>query len=253
MLILGTKVHNLTLPQALKRAEGFLYDGKQHYIVTPNPEIVLKARGDSKYRAILNGAGLSIPDGTGLLIASRILYGAEKGLKARITGVDFIQEFIGHTRFGVARRVLLLGGKNGAAKKAASNLQKRFPDTNFYALENTNNSHLDFVIKEIIQPDCVYVGLGAPRQERWINENLSKYPTVKIAMGVGGSFDFISGSVPRAPLWMRACGVEWFWRLAVEPRRIHRAFNAAIIFPAVVLKEKLMGKLSTVGKPHIML
>ena len=233
MLILGTRIHNLTLPQALKRAEGFLHDGKQHYIVTPNPEIVLKARNDRKYRAILNGADLSIPDGIGVLIASQILYGAQKGLKARITGVDFMQEFIGHTR-----RALLLGGKNGAAKRAVLNLQKRFPNTNFYAFENPDNAHLDFVMNHIIQPDCVYIGLGAPRQERWINKNLSKYPTVKIAMGVGGSFDFISGRVPRAPFWMRACGAEWFWRLVIEPRRAHRAFNAAIIFPLLVLKEK---------------
>lgn len=253
MFILGTKVHNLTLPQALKRAEGFLNDGKQHYIVTPNPEIVLRARNDRKYRAILNGADLSIPDGTGLLVASKILYGTQRGLKTRITGVDFMQKFIGHMRFGEARSVLLLGGKNGAAKMAASNLQKRFPYANFYAFENPNNMHLDFVVNKIIQPDCIYIGLGAPRQERWINENLAKYPTVKIAMGVGGSFDFISGRVPRAPFWMRACGVEWFWRLVIEPRRVHRAFNAAIIFPVLVLKEKLRGKLSTVGKTFIML
>ncbi|MFY9457330.1 MAG: WecB/TagA/CpsF family glycosyltransferase [Candidatus Spechtbacterales bacterium] len=251
MIILGTKVHNLTLPQALKRAEGFLDDGKQHYIVTPNPEIVLKARNDQEYSAILNRADLSIPDGIGLLVASRILYGARRALKTRITGVDFMQEFIGRVRFGATRSVLLLGGKNEVAKRAAACLQNRFPHMSFYALENPDNAHLDFVINEIIQPDCICVGLGAPRQERWINENLSKYPTVKIAMGVGGSFDFISGRISRAPFWIRAAGMEWFWRFTVQPWRIHRAFNAAIIFPLEVMKEKL--KLSTVGKSLIVL
>lgn len=253
MLILGTRVHNLTLPQALKRAEGFLEDGKQHYIVTPNPEIVLKARNDPKYRAILNRADLSIPDGIGLVAASRILYGARYGLKARTAGVDFMQEFMKHIRFNASRRVLLLGGKDGVAKKACVLLQRRFPHMIFYAFENPDNAHLAFVINEIIQPDCVYIGLGAPKQERWIRENLSKYPTIKIAMGVGGSFDFISGRVSRAPFWVRAYGMEWLWRCVRQPWRAHRAFNAAIIFPLLVVKEKLLGKLSTVGKSLLML
>jgi N-acetylglucosaminyldiphosphoundecaprenol N-acetyl-beta-D-mannosaminyltransferase len=234
MFILGTKVHNLTLPQALKRTEGFLYDGKQHHIVTPNPEIVLKARNDCKYRAILNRADLSIPDGIGLVWASKILYG-KKSLKTRVAGADFMREFLCAAN-GI--NVLLLGGRNGAAKKAAINLGENFQNIKFYDLENTQNAHRDFLINEMYKPDCVFVGLGAPKQERWIVQNLSRYPTIKFAMGVGGSLDFISGHVPRAPFWMRACGTEWFWRLAIEPKRAHRVFNAVIIFPVLVLKEK---------------
>jgi len=97
---------------------------------------------------------------------------------------------------------------------------------------------MSFLIADIIQPDCIFVALGAPRQEEWIRDNISKYPTVKIAMGVGGSFDFISGRVRRAPIIFRNIGIEWLWRLAVQPWRARRIFNAVIFFPLTVLREK---------------
>lgn len=243
MFILGTRVHNFTLPQALKKAESFLYDEGQHYIVTPNPEIILHAVRDPKYRSILNKASLSIPDGAGLIWASRILYSKEKALKERIAGVDFIYEFISHIYHWSdkpykPRNILLLGGRNNASQKASYNLKKKFPCFNFYSLENTSNKNIAFLINEIIQPECIFIGLGAPKQEKWIREHLHKYPSVKVAMGVGGSFDFISKGVPRAPNILRRIGAEWLWRLVIEPRRANRIFNAAIVFPSIVLKEK---------------
>ena len=245
MFILGTKIDNITLSQGLEKAESFLRDGKQHYIVTPNPEIVLQAKRDVSYRAILNKADLSIPDGVGLIWASKVLYG-KRFLKGRIAGVDFMYEFLryvgGSTPALPAGRphikVLLLGGRNGVAKKAAGNLKKNFQNVKFYALEDIDNARKDFLINEIYKPDCVFVGLGAPRQEKWIYDNISKYPTVKIAMGVGGSFDFISGRVRRAPIIFRNIGIEWLWRLVMQPWRAGRIFNAVIFFPLAVLRER---------------
>lgn len=239
MFILGTKIHNITLSQGLKKAESFLRDGKQHYIVTPNPEIVLRARRDSEYRTILNYASLSIPDGIGLVLASRILYGKHKALKARVAGADFMYEFLKRVRGATPpMKVLFLGGRNGVAGKAAHNLRKKFPDIGFFAVENIDNKYFDFVVQELIQPDCIFVALGAPKQEQWIHENLSRYPTVKIAMGVGGSFDFISGRVRRAPIIFRNIGIEWLWRLVVQPWRVRRIFNAVVFFPLTVLRER---------------
>ena len=238
MFILGTKIDNITLSQGLEKAESFLGDGKQHYIVTPNPEIVLQAKRDGSYRAILNKADLSIPDGAGLIWASKALYG-RKCLKERIAGVDFMYEFLRNVEGSTPHiKVLLLGGRNGVAKKAVANLKKNFQNVKFYALEDIDNARKDFFINKIYKPDCVFVGLGAPRQEKWIYDNISKYPTVKIAMGVGGSFDFLSGRVRRAPIVFRTIGMEWFWRLVIQPWRARRIFNAAIFFPLAVLREK---------------
>lgn len=242
MFILGTKVHNLTLPEALERAGGFLHDGRQHYIVTPNPEIVLQARKNDNYRKILNRADLSLPDGTGLLWASRRFY-KKNPLGERITGVDFMAEFLSQLSYGSYGRdricrILLLGGGGGVAKKAALVLKRKFFNVDFYGIENIENSYLEFTIKEIIQPDCIFVALGAPKQEEWIDNNLKKLSCIKIAMGVGGALDMISGRVPRAPYILRDLGMEWMWRLFLQPWRVGRIFNAAVVFVLLVLRKK---------------
>lgn len=236
MYILGTRVHNVSLAQALSIAEGFLRGTEQRYIVTPNPEIVLKARNDANYRAILNNADLSIPDGTGLVWASKVLY-PENFIKERIAGVDFMIKFLRHLS-EENLSVLLLGGRGDTAKKAAQVLKGKFPNHDFHGTGDIENEHLDFVINYIIQPDCVFVGLGAPSQERWIRENLKAYPSIKLAVGVGGAFDMLSGSRPRAPKFMRDRGIEWLWRLVMEPWRIGRIFNAVIVFPIAILRER---------------
>lgn len=243
MLILSAKVHNITLSYALKKAEDFLYGAKQRYIVTPNPEIVLHAEFDPCYRAIVNSASLSIPDGIGLVWASRLLYGRKRGLSGRIAGVDFIDMLLAHAHKSsltkqVPLRFLLLGGKADVARNSARILKKKFPNFCFYSLQNIRNLHIHFLINEIIRPDCVLVALGAPAQEKWIRANLKRYPTIKLAMGVGGSFDFISGKILRAPKFMQKAGLEWFWRLIMQPWRVGRAYNAAVIFPIRVIRQK---------------
>lgn len=239
MHILGTRVHNITLSQATKKAERFLSGKKQYYIVTPNPEIVLRAAKNPAYRRILNRASLSLPDGTGLLWASKRLYG-QKQLKERVAGVDFMLEFLSHlsrTSYWsyATHKVLLLGGKNGTARETALVLKKRFPRINFYSLENHRKKIINFLINEIIQPNCVFVALGAPKQELWISRNLKKFPSVKLAMGVGGAFDMITGVTPRAPIFFRKSGMEWLWRLLIQPRRLNRIFRASVVFPLKVI------------------
>lgn len=243
-VILGTKVDGITLAQALIKAERFLHDGRQHYIVTPNPEIVLHAAGNSKYRAVLNKASLSIPDGSGLIWASKRLHG-HRHLKERVAGVDFMIELIHHLSRKHAPwessnplRILLLGGKNGAAHEAAYILKKRFVNLVFYALGNEDGPHLKFIMNELIQPNCVFVALGAPKQELWINKNLKKFPSVRLAMGVGGAFDMITGATPRAPTIFRKFSLEWLWRLLLQPKRLPRIFNAAVIFPLAIITNK---------------
>ncbi len=238
--IFGVNVDNLSMAQALTRAARFLDSKAQFYIVTPNPEIVLFARKNPRYRAVLNKASLSIPDGTGLIWASRRLYG-RNGLKERVTGIDFMQSFLRQMFYesclnNRTYRVLLLGGRNNSAHSAALILQKKFPNLKFYALSNEKCRYFKFIINELIQPDCIFVALGAPKQEFWIAKNLARFPSVKLAMGIGGAFDMISGKTPRAPNILKASGAEWLWRLMIQPWRFRRIFNAAFIFPLLVMK-----------------
>jgi N-acetylglucosaminyldiphosphoundecaprenol N-acetyl-beta-D-mannosaminyltransferase len=120
--ILGIKIDNLTIKETLQRVEGFLKDGQQHYIVTPNPEFLVKAQKDEEFRQILNQADLAVPDGTGLIFASRLL---GRPLKGRVVGVDLMEKICQRA----AQKkwlVFLLGGQEGTAEKAAENLRKRY-------------------------------------------------------------------------------------------------------------------------------
>jgi len=228
--------------EAVRAAQSFIDSSHQHYIITPNPEIVLLAWKNRRYRAVLNKASLSIPDGTGLVWASKRLYG-EQCLKERVAGVDFIQKFLSHMSFesyttNKTYRTLLLGGRENSAHIASRILQKKFSNLKFYALGNEKSRHLKFIINEMIKPDCIFIALGAPNQELWISRNLEKFPTVKFAMGIGGAFDMIAGRTPRAPRAFQKIGAEWLWRLFIEPWRIARIFRAVMVFPAIIIKNR---------------
>ncbi|MAF20811.1 MAG: hypothetical protein CMI55_03970 [Parcubacteria group bacterium] len=216
MKILGVRVDNLTINQVLEKIEGFLADGRQHYIVTLNPEFLVKAQKDQSFKQILNQADLALPDGIGLIFAAWFL---GQSLKQRIAGVDLMEKICQKAAQN-GWPVCLIGGQSDIAQKAGANLKKKYPGLEI----NQNN------------PKILFVALGAPKQEKWIVENLKNIPSVKLAIGVGGSFDFISGQVRRAPRLIRFLGLEWLWRLMRQPWRIKRIFRAIIIFPWLVLK-----------------
>ena len=216
--ILGVKIDNLTMEEALQKIEGFLTDGRQHYIVTPNPEFLVLAQKDEKFRQILNQADLAVPDGIGLIFASWFL---GRPLKQRIAGTD-LMERICQTAAQKKWPVFLIGGPQGVAEKAGENLRKKY---------------LGLQIGTVLRIQSIlFVALRAPKQEKWINENLKKIPSIKLAMGIGGAFDFISNKIPRAPKFLRAIGLEWLWRLFCQPWRIKRIFKAVIVFPYLVMR-----------------
>jgi len=225
MEILGVKIDNLAIDEVLEKVEGFLKSDKQHYLVTPNPEFLVKAQKDEDFKKILNQADLAVPDGIGLIFASRFL---GQSIKRRITGVDLMELFC---QRAVQKKwpVFLMGAGPGVAEKAAKNLEKKYPGLKVGA-------GFEDVFGE---PEILFVALGAPKQEKWINENLSKMPSVKLAIGVGGAFDFISGRVRRAPKFIQIIGLEWFWRFSCQPWRAKRIYNAAVKFPWLVVKSKL--------------
>jgi N-acetylglucosaminyldiphosphoundecaprenol N-acetyl-beta-D-mannosaminyltransferase len=231
MKILGVKIDNLTIEEALQRVGQFMADDKQHYIVTPNPEFLVQAQKDKEFQQILNQADLSVPDGIGLIFASWFL---GQPLKQRLAGVDLMEK-ICHLASQKNWPVFLLGGREGVAEKTAENLKKKYQELQIQGLSLRDSPQRTVPEGQSL----LFVAFGAPKQEKWIAENLKKMPSVKLAMGVGGAFDFIAGRVRRAPKILRQIGLEWFWRFIQQPWRVKRIFNAVIVFPGLVIKSKI--------------
>lgn len=243
-MILGVKVDEMDLEGARERAREFLRDliGKQHKIFTPNPEMAVKAQKDENFKNILNAGDLNLCDGFGLALACRLA-----GTKApRITGANFMLELC-QVAAEEGRSVYLLGsGEDEVVRKAAENLKQQFPNLKIAGcdkgpaisenFQSVDNSTIQLINQS--RPDILFVAFGMGKQEKWIHENLSKMPSVKIAMGVGGAFDYLSGKVKRAPLLMRKVGLEWMYRLLTQPRRFERIFNATIRFTYLLISSR---------------
>lgn len=204
--VLGVKIDDINMEEAISIVDGWLSDSKKHYIVTPNPEFLVTAQKDPQFRKILNNADLAIPDGVGLRLG---------GIKYTVAGTDLME-----TLCDLASKkdltVGLLGGRDGVAEEAGECLIGRYPGlkVGFISKEWTEGESVDLL----------FVAFGHPKQEKWIFKKLPML-NVKVAMGVGGAFDYISGKVPRAPIWMRNLGLEWLFRLSVQPWRIKRQLS----------------------------
>jgi len=202
------------------------------YIVTPNPEIVFIARTDKNFRDILNAAKYRIPDGIGIIIASKIL---GKPIKERVSGVD-VFDLLGD--LGKVR-IYLLGSREEIVSHTAKKLKEKYnniEDIGFHDgyFNTAQNDEILTKIKEF-NPHILFVGMGCPKQEEWISENYKK-TSANIVIAIGGSFDVVSGFKKRAPLVVRKIGLEWFYRFLQEPskrwKRLFRlpAFLIMVIF-----------------------
>ncbi len=237
--ILGVPFDSLKNSQALALVlEKIVGNDKHFFIATPNPEMLLAARKNPAFREVLDRTDLNIPDGFGIMLAARIL---GKPLKERITGTDLMQAICRHAP--EKTKIFLLGAAPGIAEKTGEILENRCPNiavagTYGGSPDPDEEGHIRHLINES-RAEVLFVAYGAPKQEMWLARNLSHLTHVKIAMGVGGAFDFISGTVKRAPAWMRKLGLEWLYRLVKQPSRIGRIFNATIKFPLVFLASLL--------------
>ncbi|MCK4554872.1 WecB/TagA/CpsF family glycosyltransferase [Candidatus Parcubacteria bacterium] len=243
--ILGINISTLNKKQVLKKIEQFLQAGKQHQIVTPNPEFLLEAGHDEEFFYILNKADLTVPDGIGLKFAA---WAMGKNIH-RVTGADLVTDIL-----KVAQdrklKVAILNWCDGLSKKEDIDnaVKKLYPKLNFIIKDidkeignclparpwQAGKLEIGSLVK--FKPDILFVALGAPWQEKWIYHNLPKLPSVKIAIGVGGAFDFLTGKIKRAPKFLRVLGLEWLWRLIKQPWRWRRIYNAVIVFPWQFLK-----------------
>ena len=223
--ILGISITTNPKDEILEEIQKYLKITKQQHnkttknliIVTPNPEQIVFAQRDNHFRDVLNQAGVAIPDGVGLVWASRFL--GTSPIENRISGVDFMEDLI-RIAAKEGYSIGLIGGWHGVAVKALECLQKKYPRlSRGWAIEPEGKS-IEEITQKIDQTNTriVFVGLGAPKQEYFIE----KVNAPVVAMAVGGSFDIIAGRSPRAPFVLRTIGVEWLWRLIVEPWRWRR-------------------------------
>lgn len=224
--ILGVKVNNATKEEALEFIKrGLIKGGKKIKIFTPNPEIIAFAGNNKRFKTILNTSDLALPDGMGVIWAGKLL---GRNFKERIAGADFM-EMLCQTAEKQGLTVGLMGGGAKIAERTAECLLRKYPKLKIVFTSS------EWALKGAAI-DILFVAFGFPKQEQWIYENLPKIP-VKAAMAVGGSFDYISGAVPRAPLFIRKVGLEWLFRLIIQPWRIRRQL-ALLQFIFLVFKER---------------
>ncbi len=205
-------------------------------IIAINPEKILKARKSKKLLNLLNEATYQIPDGIGVVIGSKLKKGQ---VKERITGIDtmlMLCDIACENDF----RIFMYGSKEDTLNLAVNNLKKKYSKINIVGYINGYEKDETKVIETINKSGAqiLFVALGSPKQEFWIKENFNKL-NVNIFQGVGGSFDVISGNIKRAPAWMQRYGLEWFYRLVKEPKRIFRQVK---LFKFIILLFMERGK-----------
>ncbi len=214
------------------------------WIVTTNPEILLEARRDPTYAHTLRQADIRAVDGAGLLMLGR-LFGQPW---SRVTGVELGERLIAYA-VEAGLRLGLIGGGVGVAEAVARRLQQTFPTLSIMAeqggeiaLDGSDDSHGEEARHRLTMfaPDILLVALGHPKQERWIARYLADFPRLKVGVGVGGAFDYWAQRVTRAPRFLQKLGLEWLWRLVLEPWRSLRVFRAVCVFPIRVLFDQLV-------------
>lgn len=234
--ILGVRVDNVTTDETLSLIERYVAERRPHQIATVNPEFAIEAQHNAEFRLVLEETALALPDGVGLLWASRLL---GSPLRERVTGSDILP-LIAHLCEMRGYRVYLLGAAPGVAERAAAVLKQHNPGLRIVGTYagSPDPSEEDDVVARVVaaSPDLLFVAYGAPRQDLWIHRNLERL-RVPVCMGVGGAFDFIAGVRPRAPVWMRRMGLEWLHRLWQQPWRWRRML-ALPVFACSVMRQR---------------
>ncbi|MBI1863161.1 WecB/TagA/CpsF family glycosyltransferase, partial [Candidatus Microgenomates bacterium] len=216
------------------------------HVVSINPENVVVAQSNAQFADVLNQAQVKLIDGVGIKIAASVL-----GIPAgdRVSGVDLMAEIVGRAN-SLRLRVALIGGAGDLAERLAYRYQQAQPEATFFGLQGFKNiknpeKNEENRIKSVIldlRPHLVFVSFGSPAQELWIDSQRELFKNC-VCIGVGGAFDFLGGQVPRAPGFMRSLGLEWLFRLWVQPWRWRRQLRL-VRFAGMVLKQKLWKKAS---------
>lgn len=217
--ILGFEVITYSSEQLLKNIFNDYKNNEQLFIVNINPEIAVSNYRNEDLKKIFNRQKYQIPDGSGIVWASKKKNG---NIKMRITGIDLMLKICEESQ-NYSSKIFLYGSRQDIVEKTGTELKVKYPKL---SIVGTCNGYEDEekAIEEIknSKADIVFVGLGSPKQEEFIIKNREKLENIKIFMPVGGSFDVISKVKKRAPKWMIKCSIEWLYRLLQEPKRIFR-------------------------------
>jgi len=232
--------------EALDTMEQLIHARRPSYIVTPNVDVLVQLQKDREFKRIYDGAALVVPDGVPLMWAAKFL---GRPLKEKVSGSDLFVKFCERAAKN-GHSVYFMGAMPGVAAKAAEILTQRYPGLKIAGTHSPsfgfekNAEECAFIVQKIVdaKPDVLFIGLGSPKQEKWSERYRAEY-RVPVTVGVGISFDYVAGTVKRAPRWMQDAGLEWSWRLAMEPKRLWRRYlvNDPAFF-WFVLKQKLGGK-----------
>lgn len=225
LYIAGIPVDNLDMDEALAAIEGFVQSGTPHMGVAINPEKVIKARQDRGLETVLRRSDLNFCDGIGVIWAMQIFY--REHVRARITGVDL---FLRLLDLADARgwRLYLLGSRPEIVSTTVNIVQDRYPHIviagfhhGYFSAEEEAS-----VVSEIAasRPDIMFVGMGSPKQERFLATNLTTMG-IPFSMGVGGSYNVLSGEFKRAPAQIQSLGLEWLYRFVLDPKRLPRILS----------------------------
>lgn len=236
--VFGVRFDKVTMDDAFKIFVTFLKREKTTAIYTPNPEIVMLAQENDALKEALLAGDLVIPDGIGIILASKI---HKLGLTERVPGIELMDrmlKFLNTTKGSI----FLLGGKPEVAEVAAFHIQETYPNVE---IKGTRDGYFDMeeelriidIINEA-KPDVLFVAMGAPRQELWIHKH-KRILNCRVAMGVGGALDVWAGHTKRAPKWMRDMHIEWLHRVLSEPTRITRMFRLPLFLIKVLVTRKI--------------
>jgi N-acetylglucosaminyldiphosphoundecaprenol N-acetyl-beta-D-mannosaminyltransferase len=240
--IAGIDVDNLSEDEVLTAIDSLLADGRPHYMAVVNAAKIVAASRDDELRRVLAQADLVTADGMSVVWASRAL---GRPLKQRVTGIDLFERLVGHAA-SAGLSVYFLGAREEAVRSLVGRLTSRHPTLRLAGyrdgyFQSSQSSAIADAINQS-KADLLFVAMGSPAQEYWIASNLSR-TGVRFALGVGGSFNHLSGLVRRAPGWMQRAGFEWLYRLLREPRRLWRRYligNTAFVW--LVIKQVWGGK-----------
>jgi N-acetylglucosaminyldiphosphoundecaprenol N-acetyl-beta-D-mannosaminyltransferase len=228
--VLGVRVDCVDMASALRRIESLVEAGGLHLVATVNPEFVMRAHGDRDFARVLESADLCLPDGSGVVWAAR-RHGCS--MSGPVTGVDLIPPLAAMcSRRGW--RLFLLGAGPGVAAELADRLRVEHSGLQVAAYTGSPEPLADDETIRVVEqnrPHVLLVAFGAPKQEMWI-DGAGRRAGVQVAVGVGGSFDYLTGRIARAPLWMRRAGLEWLFRLFRQPWRLRRM----VVLPLYALR-----------------
>lgn len=237
MYILGVRIDNISKEEIFEKIEKYLSEPRFRQIATVNPEFILEAQNNLIFKAVINCCSLNIADGFGITLA---FWRYGKHLKYRMPGTDLMEEIL---RLADRKRLklFLAVDKDGlsAFEEIRQTILKKYPDL---TIEGADLDKDTDSCSAIDKHDILFSNFGAPHQETFLN--CQKNGTIRLAMGVGGGFDFLTGKTRRAPRFMRQIGLEWLWR-AIQPqpwkfkiKRLKRIRNAIVIFPLKILFKK---------------